>query len=434
MPEAFGFLTEMRGILLKQIFSENLKEMLSYIKAFIKWIIIALFVGALGGVIGSVFHIAIDVVTEYRTENTWVIFLLPVGGIFLAALYQLCKRFGKLDTNRVFLAVKSEDNVPVVMAPLIFISTVITHLLGGSAGREGAALQLGGSIGYNVGKIFKLNKKDLHIVVMTGMSAVFAALFGTPLTAAVFSLEVVSVGVKYYAGFMPCVLAALVGSRLALLFGLHPVHFNSVKIPQVSPVMLGQVIALALLCALVSILFCVAIKKCEHYMDKLIPNAYLRGLIGGAIIVLLTLVIGVYDYNGAGMDIITKAIGGKAQPEAFLLKIIFTAITISAGFKGGEIVPAFFIGSTFGCVAGSILGLDGGFGAAIGFVALFCGAVNCPLASTILALEVFGSEGILIFALVCSISYMMSGRFSLYKSQKIVYSKIEDKYVNEDTK
>ena len=414
--------------------SENLNGVLSYLKAFIKWIIISLIVGALGGAIGSAFHIAIDAVTECRQENTWVIFLLPLGGVFIAFLYQMSKRFGKLDTNRVFLAVKTEDKVPFVMTPLIFISTVITHFLGGSAGREGAALQLGGSIGYNVGKALRLNKRDLHIVVMTGMSAVFAALFGTPLTAAVFALEVVSVGIKYYAGFMPCVLAALVGSRLALLFGLHPVHFDSVAIPQISPVMLGQVMALALLCALVSILFCVAIKKCEHYMDKLIPNAYLRGLIGGGIIVLFTLIIGVYDYNGAGMDIITVAIAGDARPEAFLLKIIFTAITISAGFKGGEIVPAFFIGSTFGCVAGSILGLDAGFGAAVGFVALFCGAVNCPLASTILALEVFGSEGVLIFALVCSVSYMMSGRFSLYKSQKIVYSKIEDRFSDDETK
>lgn len=413
---------------------ENLKSSLEYIKVFIKWLFFAVVVGLVGGAIGSVFHIAIDMVTEYRTENTWVIFLLPIGGLFLAFLYKLCKRFGRLDTNGVLEAVKTESKVPFIMAPLIFVSTVVTHFLGGSAGREGAALQLGGSIGYNIGKIFRLSKKDLHIVVMTGMSAVFAALFGTPLTAAVFALEVVSVGIKYYAGLMPCVLAAIVGSRMALLFGLHPVHFDFVKAAEMSPETLIKAVILAILCALVSILFCVAIKKCEHYMDKLIPNSYLRGVVGGAIIIVLSLLTGGYDYNGAGMNIITEAISGVARPEAFLLKIIFTAITISAGFKGGEIVPAFFIGSTFGCVAGGLLGLDPGFGAAIGFVALFCGAVNCPLASTILALEVFGADGILIFALVCSVSYMMSGRFSLYKSQRIIYSKIADEYVNEETR
>lgn len=407
---------------------------MEYIKAFIKWVLLALCVGAVGGVIGSVFHMAVDFVTEWRTENTWIIYLLPAGGVLLAAIYAVCKRFGRLDTNRVFDAVKTEEKVPVIMAPLIFVSTVITHLLGGSAGREGAALQLGGSIGYNVGRLFRLNKNDLHIIVMTGMSAVFAALFGTPLTAAMFSLEVVSVGVKYYAGLMPCVLSAIVGSRLALLFGLHPVHFDSVRVPALTAETLIKVMALALLCALVSILFCVAIKKCQHYMDKFIPNKYLRGAAGGLIIIALTLLSGSYDYNGAGMDVITNAVGGTARPEAFLMKIIFTAVTISAGFKGGEIVPAFFVGSTFGCVAGGLLGLDAGFGAAIGFVALFCGAVNCPLASAILAIEVFGSEGILLFALCAGISYMMSGRFGLYKSQTIVYSKTEDKLVNQETR
>lgn len=413
---------------------ENLKGTFVYAKSFIKWVFFAVVVGLVGGAIGSVFHIAIDIVTECRGENTWVIYLLPLGGLLLAFLYKFCKKFGKLDTNCVLEAVKTEEKVPVIMAPLIFVSTVITHFLGGSAGREGAALQLGGSIGYNIGKLFKLSKKDLHIIVMTGMSAVFAALFGTPLTAAVFALEVVSVGVKYYAGLVPCVLAAIVGSRLALLFGLHPVHFDSVNIAAVTPDTLTKAVILAILCALVSILFCVSIKKCEHLMDKLIPNSYLRGAVGGALIIVLTLLSGGYDYNGAGMNIITEAISGTARPEAFLLKIIFTVITISAGFKGGEIVPAFFIGSTFGCVAGGLLGLDPGFGAAIGFVALFCGAVNCPLASTILALEVFGEEGILIFALVCAVSYMMSGRFSLYKSQRIVYSKTEDRFVDEETK
>ena len=416
------------------IIKNNLKVSLEYAKAFIKWLIIALAVGTVGGIVGSFFHLSVDVVTKCREENTWIIYLLPVGGLFIAGLYHLCKRFGRLDTNRVLEAVKTEEKVPLVMAPLIFVSTVITHLLGGSAGREGAALQLGGSIGCNVGKIFKLNKKDLHIVVMTGMSAVFSALFGTPLTAAVFSLEVTSVGVKYYAGLMPCVFAAIVSSRIALAFGLHPVCFDFVKTIEITPLIITKVIILAILCALVSILFCALIKKCEHYMEKFIPNAYLRAVIGAGLIIGLTLAVGTYDYNGTGMDIITKAMEGHAKPEAFLLKIIFTAITISSGFKGGEIVPAFFVGSTFGCTIGSLLGLDPGIGTAVGFVSLFCGAVNCPLASAFLALEVFGAESVLIFTLACSISYMLSGRFGLYSSQKIVYSKIEDKFVNDCVK
>ncbi len=411
-----------------------LKPPFEYTKVLIKWLIISSVVGLVGGVLGSIFHISIDYVTQLRSEHTWIILLLPIGGIIIAAIYALFRNKGRIDTNRVIESARDEQNVPLVMAPLIFISTCITHLLGGSAGREGAALQLGGSIGYNIGKIFRFNKKDMHIVVMSGMSAVFAALFGTPLTAAFFALEVTSVGVIHYAGLVPCIVSSIVAYKIAGGFGLSPVHFENVVIEAISVPVMIKVIILAILCAIVSILFCMAIHKCEHIMEKTVPNRYLRAVAGGALIAGLTYALGTFDYNGAGMDIITRAIGGEARYEAFILKIVFTAITIAAGFKGGEIVPAFFIGSTFGCVAGSVLGLNAGFGAAIGFVALFCGVVNCPIASTILALEVFGAEPILIMATVCGVSYMMSGYFGLYKSQKIVYSKLNEDLIDINTK
>lgn len=406
-------------------------ELIKYIKSFIKWIVIAVIVGAIGGAVGSIFHIAIDCATEMRGHSTWLIYLLPVGGLAIAGIYHLARKKGHIDTNRVLDAVKKDEKVPLVMAPLIFVSTVITHLLGGSAGREGAALQLGGSIGYNVGKIFRLNKGDMHIIVMSGMSAVFAALFGTPMTAAFFAIEVVSVGKMHYGAIMPCVISAVAASRIALVAGLHPVHFELPLTLAVTAAGTVKIIILALLCAVVSIAFCTAIHKCEHYMSKVMPNKFLRAAVGGAVILLLTIIAGTYDYNGAGMDVITRAISGEARWEAFALKIVFTAITIAAGFKGGEIVPAFFVGSTFGCVAGPLLGLNAGFGAAIGFVALFCGAVNCPVASLLLSIEVFGAEGLIFFAIACGISYMMSGRFGLYKSQEFVYSKISDEIIEE---
>lgn len=412
----------------------NLKFSWDYLKTFLKWILVAVLVGGIGGCIGSVFHLTIDYVTELRAQYTWILFFLPVGGLVIAGIYDIFKKKGKLDTNRVLLAVTSEEKVPLVMAPLIFVSTVLTHLLGGSAGREGAALQLGGSIGYNIGRAVRLNQRDMHIVVMAGMSAVFAALFGTPLTAAIFAIEVVCVGVMHYAALLPCVLAAMVGAGLAKAFGLHPVHFEGVILLNVGALDVVRVIAVAAACALVSILFCNSIHYCEHFMEKILKNKYLRAFVGAIVIVGLTLLLGTRDYNGAGMDVITRAIGGQANWEAFALKIIFTAITIAAGFKGGEIVPAFFIGSTFGCVLGSLLGLDAGFAAAVGFVGVFCGVVNCPIASTMLALEVFGSENILLFALVCAISYMLSGCFGLYKSQKIVYSKLDAHYIDIDAR
>ncbi len=405
-----------------------------YIGSLVKWMFIAAVLGTLGGILGSVFHLSIDAVTELRVEHSWLIYLLPLGGLLIALLYGLFRSKGQLDTNRILESVREGGKVPLVMIPLIFISTVITHLFGGSAGREGAALQLGGGIGYNMGRAFRLNKNDMHIIVMTGMSSVFAALFGTPLTAAFFCLEVVSVGVLHYAALVPCVISAIVAQQIAGQFGIGPVRFDTVVFPEFSLVILIQATVLAVLCALVCIVFCMCLKKGEHYMDKLIPNRYLRPLVGSVILVLLTLVLRTYDYNGAGMDVITRALQGDARAEAFLLKIVFTAITIAAGFKGGEIVPAFFIGSTFGCIVGPLLGLEASFGAAIGFVALFCGVVNCPVASVFLSLEVFGTEGILIFALVCAVTYLMSGYFGLYRSQKIVYSKLNAEYIDMNTK
>ena len=408
---------------------QNSKRMGEYILTFIKWLLIASVVGIVGGGVGSAFHLSVDYVTELRHEHGWLLFLLPVGGVVICAMYHLFRGKGSIDTNRVLDSVRGGEKVPLVMVPLIFVSTVITHMLGGSAGREGAALQLGGGIGYNLGKLVRLKENDMHIIVMAGMSSVFAALFGTPLTAAVFSLEVVNVGVFHYAGMLPCIIAAVVAFNVASMLGIAPVRFAGIAFDALALPSALRVIALAVLCALVSILFCVAIKKCEHTMEKLLPNPYVRTVVGATLIVVLTLVLGSTDYNGAGMNIITDAIGGNAKPEAFLLKIIFTAITISALFKGGEIVPAFFVGSTFGCVAGALLGLEPSFGAAIGFVALFCGVVNCPLASLLLALEVFGAEAIVYFAIACAVSYMMSGYFGLYKSQKFVYSKLHDNYM-----
>ncbi len=395
-----------------------------YIKSLFKWLILAAVVGVIGGVVGSWFHKSIDAVTYLRGQNQWIIYLLPLGGLSIALLYSLCRKFGRMDTNRILDSVSGNEKVPFVLLPLIFISSVITHLVGGSAGREGAALQLGGAIGYRIGKSVKLAYDDMHIVVMTGMSAVFTALFGTPITACIFAIEVTSVGVMQYSALFPCIVSSMTAYTVAMGMGIEAVSFAPVIIGSVSPVMTLKIVLLAVMCALVSIIFCTSVKTFERYGKRFIPNAYLRAVSGGAIILALTLLVGTYDYNGAGMNVIERALSGNARYEAFILKILFTAITIASGFKGGEIVPAFFVGSTFGCVFASVIGMNSEVGAAIGFIALFCGVVNCPLASIMLALEVFGSDSIVMFALVCAISYMMSGNYGLYKSQKIVYSKL----------
>ncbi len=394
-----------------------------YIKPFVKWLFFATLMGIIGGVIGAGFHKCLDIVTQTREDNFWLIFLLPVAGLFITLLYHPFRGKGKLNTNRVLDAVETDERVPFTLSPLIFVSTLITHLFGGSVGREGAALQLGGSLGYNVGKLFKLSKSDRHVIVMVGMSSFFSAMFGAPLTAAIFALEVIRVGYVRHCGFLPCIVSSLVAYEISTFFGTHGVRF-SVAFPGTTLGLIVKVILLSILCAIVSILFCVAIKNASLYMHKFFRNPYIRTVVGSLIIVGLTLICGTTDYNGAGMHVISRAIEGTAVPWAFALKIIFTAITIAAGFKGGEIVPTLFVGATFGCVMGTVLGMDASFAASIGFVALFCGVVNCPFASVALSLEVFGAEGILIYALACAVSFMMSGNFSIYKSQKIEGSKI----------
>ncbi len=417
-----------------EVIKNKLKAASNYVLTLIKWTLIAGCTGLLGGAIGTLFHKSVEYVTDFRTEYGFVLWLLPIGGIAIITLYKVCKLSENTGTNEVIDSIRTKNNVSPILAPLIFISTVITHLLGGSAGREGAALQLGGSIGSIIGRIFRLDEKDMHIITLCGMSSVFAALFGTPMTAAVLALEVISVGVIYYAALVPCIASSLVAYEISLLFGAKPMNFSDLVVPGLTFAVVVQTVALAAACAVVSILFCLALKKTRLLLTKVIKNSYLRIAAGGAVIIALTFLVQTRDYNGAGMDVVGRAIGGSARPEAFLLKIIFTAITIGAGYKGGEIVPTFFIGATFGCVVGNFLGLGGSFGAAVGLIALFCGVVNCPIASIILSIEIFGSSGLILFAVACAVSYTLSGYYGLYSTQKIIYSKLKAEFININAK
>ena len=410
--------------------SKVTKNSAKYLLSFVKWLLISTVTGAVGGAVGAMFHLSVDKATEFRTENPWLVYLLPAAGIIIVFVYKLLRLDEGIGTNDILTAVrKKEKGVPPLLAPAIFISTAITHLCGGSAGREGAALQLGGSIAAAVGKIFKVGEKEFPLVLMCGMAAVFSALFLTPLTAAFFAMEVISVGIIYYSALVPCLCASLIGYKISLLFGAVPLDYGII-IPEVHLFGCISVGALAAACAVLSIIFCIVMHGTGHLMAKYIKNPYIRIVSGGLLIIALTLVCGTYDYNGAGMNVVAAAMQGSAKPEAFLLKLIFTAITIGSGFKGGEIVPTFFIGSVFGCVLGPLFGLDAGFSAAIGLIALFCGVVNCPAASIFLSVELFGVNGLLYFAIACAVSYLLSGYYGLYSGQKIVYSKLKAEYID----
>ena len=410
---------------------ERLKERVAHIGQYavtlLKWMVLGGVIGLVGGIIGSLFHIGVDTATQARLAHPWVLYLIPVGGLAIVGLYRLTKTEGK-GTNDIIASVHFGEQVPGLLVPVIFVSTVITHLCGGSAGREGAALQIGGGIGYQAGRLLRLGEKDLPLATLCGMSGVFAALFGTPLTATVFALEVISVGVLYYAGLVPCLTAALTGYLVSVLMGVPPTRFT-VTVPGLEVRTMLLVIVLALLCAVVSILFCRGLHGVEHLLKRTLKNPYLRVAVGAAVLIGLTLLTN-GDYNGAGMEVIGRAIAGQADPWAWVWKLLFTAITIGCGFKGGEVVPSFFVGAAFGCVAAGWLGLPAGFGAAMGLVSVFCGAVNCPLASIILSVELFGSGDLLYFAMACSISYLISGYCGLYSSQTILYSKLRAEFIN----
>ena len=400
----------------------------TYPAALGKWLAVGGFIGGIGGVIGSLFHIGVNYATQTRGQHPWILYLLPALGLIIAGLYRVTKVEGK-DTNAVIESVHFGKNVPVLLVPVIFIATVLTHLGGGSAGREGAALQIGGGIGHTTGRLLRLGEKDLPLATLCGMSAVFSALFGTPLTATIFAMEVISVGVFYYAGLLPCLTAALMGYLVSLLMGVPPTRFT-VANPGPDAWTMVLVILLAIGCAVASILFCRGLQETGRLAAKLLPSPFVRAFVGGVLVIGLTLLVGNGDYNGAGMEVVERAMSGQVRSWAWLLKLLFTAVTIGFGFKGGEVVPSFFVGACFGCVLGGFLGLPAGFGAAIGLVAVFCGAVNCPIASVFLSIELFGTGDLLYFAMACAISYLLSGYCGLYSSQTILYSKMRAEFIN----
>lgn len=407
-----------------------ISKVMGSLRVFIKWSFFSLVTGLVVGAFSTLFAYCMNQATTFRMAHEQIIYFLPLAGIVIISLYSLFQYKNDKGTNLVLSTIHAEAELPFKMAPLIFISTVITHLFGGSAGREGAALQLGGSIGNQLGRWFQMDEQDRRVVVMCGMSAAFSALFGTPVAAAIFSMEVVSVGVMYYAALVPCVFSSLLASYFAADMGMHGENFKVLDIPEFSTVSGIKIVILAMFCALLSVLFCILLHGLGDLYRKYLKNPYVRIVISGCLIIFLMLVLKTTDYNGAGMPVITKAVAGKTKPLAFFWKMLFTALTIEAGFKGGEIVPSFFIGATFGCLFGQFAGISPSLCAAVGMVAVFCGVTNCPISSLMIAFELFGFKGVPYFLIAVAVSYMLSGYYGLYHDQTIVYSKYKTRYVN----
>ena len=390
-----------------------------------KLLLLSLFTGLFGGIVGGIFSRLIALITNFRLQNGWLILLLPVFAVSIVFIYKKLNIFG-VGTDDVLKSVNENPTINGKLTVGIFIASAISHLFGASVGREGAALQMGGGIAAFICKKFKLCEEESKILIKVGMAAVFSAVFGTPLAALFFALEVTHIGKIHLKSVLPCFLSSFSAYGIALLIGIHPERFHLSSAPAFSGKIVWQLAVLSLLCSLLAIGFAHSLHLSEKVAKKLFKNPYIRITTGGVLIVFLTILVGNQDYNGAGVNVIERIFDPvyinfnslDYSPFAFALKLIFTCIAVAAGFKGGEIVPTLFIGATFGSLIADLIGMPTAFGAALGMILIFCGVTDCILASLCLALELFSGVGFFYFIPCLIIVFICSGKISLYSEQK----------------
>ena len=392
--------------------------------SFLKWTFIGTIVGILTGIAGTLFLKSLELATDLRINNTWLLFLLPLGGAFVSFIYSNYGENSSKGNNLIIDKINDKvDNIPLRMAPLVFLGTFITHLFGGSAGREGTGVQIGASISEGIGHLLKLDKIDTKIILMCGISSGFASVFGTPLAGTIFGLEVAALGAMNYSGLIPCFTAAFVGNLVTEILGIHHSHYVISEIPNITPSVVLKVIIASILFGLISKLFSELTHKLKEIFSTAFENVSIKSAVGGIIVIELTYIVGTRDYLGLSIPLITDSFTGQVSPFAFLNKLIFTTLTLGSGFQGGEVTPLFVIGSTFGNALSNILNISPSFLACLGLIGVFSGATNSPITSFILGIEMFGSQGCQYMFMACAISYLFSGHSGIYISQKISTSK-----------
>ncbi|WP_313641992.1 voltage-gated chloride channel family protein [Paenibacillus sp.] len=392
---------------------------------FIKWIVLGSVVGLLSGTASAFFLKSLDYVTDVRLEHPWLLYLLPLGGVLVSFIYMRYGKNSAKGNNLILEQIQDgSETIPLRMAPLVLFGTLVTHLFGGSAGREGTAVQMGGSLAEWFGKLIKISPMDRKILLMCGISGGFGSIFGTPLAGTLFGLEVVTIGLISQQALLPCFVASFVGDLVTTrLWGVHHTHYVVNEFPALSLSIILKVVLASVIFGLVSMLF----SELTHFLKKtftaMISNPMLKGLVGGLIIIALVFLVGSRDYLGLGIPLIKDSFEGDVSPFAFLWKLIFTVFTLGTGFQGGEVTPLFAIGATLGNALAGILHVYGPFLAALGFIAVFCGATSTPIACFLMGIELFGSEGAIYMFIACVVSYLFSGHSSIYTSQLIGVSK-----------
>lgn len=394
--------------------------------------------GLLCGLSSALFLVALHGVSELREARAWLVWLLPVGGLLLGAAYQRWGAVAGQGTNRIIDALADGDNpLPKRLAPMVFLGTLLTHLAGGSAGREGTAVQMGGSLAALLARTFRVTQENRRLMLMCGIAAGFGAVFGTPLTGAIFAMEVLVIGRVQYEALIPVLVASLVGDATCTAWGIHHTVYH-LEVPHAdasramfNATLLGKVALAGIAFGLGGRLFAELTHRLQRGFAKIVPYAPLRPALGAVLVIAMVFALGSRDYLGLGVNappegqvsIVNSFKEGGATPLSWLWKTLFTSVTLASGFKGGEVTPLFFIGSTLGHALGVLMHEPAALFAALGFIAVFAGAANTPLACTVMGIELFGAHHSVCFAVACFVSYFCSGHSGIYLSQRIGVAK-----------
>ena len=387
-------------------------------------------VGLMAGSASAGFLWALDKATETRWQHGWLLFFLPLGGVVISLLYQRLGKSAEAGNNLILEQIHTPGGgVPARMAPLVLVTTLMTHLFGGSAGREGTAVQMGGSMADAYRRLFRIDAAHQRMLLMAGVAAGFGSIFGTPLTGAIFAMEVLVIGRVQYEALIPVLVASIVGDLTCTAWGAHHTayHIAIAGGEKIDLRLLAVVVGAAICFGLTSRLFSGLTHVLNAFWKKIIPVTCLRPVAGAFVVIGLVYLIGTRDYLGigvtspdpAGVSIVSAFQAGGATPWSWWWKLLFTAVTLSCGFKGGEVTPLFFIGATLGHAFGVLTGAPVDLLAGLGFIAVFAGAANTPLACTLMGIELFGAHYTVYFAVACFVAYFFSGHTGIYHAQRV---------------